>query len=153
MDSTRIDFVDEENIGDERTYRYAFHVPSDAGAWQIQSHSQDGAEVGRTGEEGLFWVDGRNLILRRIDVSAIDIPKNLRLKKMRAIVDFEQMTIANRRVLLPSIATVRIALKSDLDRVSHIAFNHCRAFRAESTVSFDHAEPHWRGSENQSRHG
>ncbi len=138
MDLSNIEFTGNESLGEERVYRYTFHVSAEAGAWQIQSHSQNGTDDGKAGEKGSFWIDSRDLTLRRIDVSAADIPENLRLKNLRAIVDYDQMSIGNRRVLLPAAATVRTKLKStDFEVISYITFNHCRAFTADSTLSFD----------------
>lgn len=139
-DTSHIRFIREESLGDERVYRYSFRVPAQTGVWWIRSESQDGLEVGGAGEEGFFWVDAGDLTLRRIDVSAIDIPTKVRVKMLRSVVDYERMSIGDRRVLLPSDAIVKVNLK-DLDKEldSEIVFNHCRAFSAESTLSFGDA--------------
>jgi hypothetical protein len=145
IDSSRVQYLGQENLGDEQVQRYAFHLPP--GAWQISSKSQNGTDIGKAGEDGLFWIDSKHLILRRIDVRATDIPRELRLKDLHTVVDYEQMSIGDRRVLLTSAAVVKSSLRSDLGRESHIVFNHCHAFRAESTLSFD--EPQQSGAKEQ----
>ena len=140
LDSSQIHYLGDENLADEKVRRYAFHLSGGAGGWQISSRSQNGTETGEAAEDGVFWIDSKGSTLRKIDVRATAIPRKLRLKSLRIVVDYEAVSIGDRRVLLPSEALVKSGLKSDLDRESHIAFNHCHAFRSESKVSFVDAQ-------------
>jgi len=135
-DSSQIRYLGQETLGDETVLRYAFPLPAESVPWQVASTSQNGVDIGKAGEDGLFWIDSKGLILRRIDVSAVDIPGHLRLKNLHMVVDYKQVSMVDRRVLLPSSAVVKSSLRSDLDRENYIVFNHCRAFTAESTLSF-----------------
>jgi hypothetical protein len=135
-DFAQIKYLGQETIGEEPVLRYAFHLPADSAPWRVASVSQNGIDIGKAGEDGEFWVNSKGLILRRIEVSATGIPRNLRLKNLHMIVDYQRVSIGDRRVLLPSSAIVRSSLRSDLDRESYIVFNHCRAFAAESALSF-----------------
>ncbi|HZU24890.1 MAG TPA: hypothetical protein VFA04_05180 [Bryobacteraceae bacterium] len=125
----------EETLNGESVRRYDFRSLPGASDWSIEY----GKLAGRAGEEGFFMVDDATLTLRRVEVHAVEIPVNLHLKSLSAIVDYEPETIAGRRVLLPETAQVNVHESSGIQRVSRIFFDHCRAFGAESTVSFDAA--------------
>jgi len=141
MDFSHIQYLGQETLEEEPVLRYSFHLPADSAPWQVASTSQNGMDIGKAGEEGQFWIDSKGLILRRIEVSATDIPRKLRLKNLHMAVDYQRVSIGDRRVLLPSSAVVKSSLKSDLDRESYIVFNHCHAFTAESTLSFGEPPP------------
>ena len=130
---TNIVFAGEETLNGESVYRYTFHVLSSAAGWSLRS----GKESGQAKEEGWFLVDHSNLVLRRVAVHAVEIPRSLKLKSVDAVIDYEPETIADRRVLLPSAAQVRVQEAAGTTRVSRMFFHHCRAFAAESTLSFD----------------
>jgi tetratricopeptide (TPR) repeat protein len=102
----------------EPVLRYNFHSLLGATPWTI-SH---GNESGSAAEEGWLLVDKKSLIPRRVNLSAL--------------IDYEPETLADRRVLLPAVAEIEVAERSGIKRVSVISFDHCRAFTADSTVSF-----------------
>jgi hypothetical protein len=56
IDPSHVEFAGDEHLG-ELVYRYTFRVSPETAAWQIQSHSQNGTEAGKAGEEGSFWLD------------------------------------------------------------------------------------------------
>jgi tetratricopeptide (TPR) repeat protein len=131
--NVKVEFAGEETLHGEPVYRYTFRgLPNEVG-WSLQY----GKESGQAREGGWFLVDRSNLVLRRVVVQAVEIPPNLKLKTLDAIIDYEPVTIADRRVLLPRMAQVRVEEGSGTKRVSQMYFHHCRAFAAESTLSFD----------------
>ena len=79
--------------------QYEFHSLDGSGGWRISYSGQ----AGTAAEEGWFLVDG-NRLLRRVSVSALDIPENLKLIGLRATIDYATEVIAGRRVLLPNAA-------------------------------------------------
>jgi hypothetical protein len=81
-------------------------------------------------------VDRESLVLRRVVVHAVEIPRNLQLNTVNAVIDYETETIADRKVLLPHVAEVHVDERAGKQRLSRMFFNHCRTFAAESTVSF-----------------
>ncbi|MDQ2843387.1 MAG: hypothetical protein M3Y72_20575 [Acidobacteriota bacterium] len=128
-----IEFAGKSRLNGESLFRYNFHVlPGQAGWW-----IQYGKESGQAGEEGSFYVDGSNLILRRVVVHTIDMPQFLKLTKLEAAIDYEPETIAGQLVILPYVAEVHAEERAGTQRVSRMFFNHCRAFSVESTISFD----------------
>ncbi len=129
----QIESAGEETVNGESVKRYNFHLLPGVAGWSIQY----GKESGEAREEGWFLVDSTSTILRRVVVHAIDIPHNLKLNKLEAVVDYEPETIADRQVLLPYEAEVHVEEKSGKQRVSRMFFDHCRAFAAESVLTFN----------------
>lgn len=125
-------FAGEGRLNGESVFRYDFQIPASEGPWNIQV----GRESGIAGERGSFWVEAKNLGLRRLEVSAVGIPLNLGLKDLHLVIDYQVMAIADRRVLLPAKAWVHARDWTGKDDLNHVFFDHCRAFGADSTISF-----------------
>jgi len=129
---TTIAFAGPEVLDGEAVYRYDFHsIPGEA-RWSIQY----GKSSARAGEEGCFFVDKARLTLRRVQVRAVQIPADLKLKELDAVIDYQPETVGARSVLLPYEARVHVEEGSGVQRLSRMFFDHCRSFAAESTVSF-----------------
>jgi hypothetical protein len=61
---------------------------------------------------------------------------NLGLKDLPLVIDYQVMAIADRRVLLPAKAWVYALDWTGKEDLNHVFFDHCRAFGADSTISF-----------------
>ncbi len=139
----RITFAGDEVLNGESVFRFNFKgLPSQA-FWTIQQ----GKQSGDSGEEGSFLVDRASLTLRRVIVRATDIPTNLKLKRLDAVIDYELETIAARRILLPKMAQVHAIEAGGTERLGRMFFNHCRAFVVESTMVFNTDDTKGQGSE------
>jgi len=125
-------FAGEGKLNGEAVFRYDFQIPASDGPWNIAV----GRESGTAGERGSFWVEAKNLELRHLEVSAAGIPLNLGLKDLHLVIDYEVMVISDRRVLLPAKAWVDALQWTGREDLSHVFFNHCRAFGADATISF-----------------
>jgi tetratricopeptide (TPR) repeat protein len=130
--AAKVRFAGEEVLNGQSVFRYDFRSSPGEAGWSLRH----GKESGQAAEEGWFLVDHANLVLRRVVLHAFQIPLNLKLKAVDAVIDYAPETIADRRVLLPQTAQVHVKESSGTERLSHMFFNHCRAFAAESTVSF-----------------
>jgi hypothetical protein len=125
------EFAGEEKLNSETALRYNFRVPASEGPWKIRL----GKEAGVAGRLGSLWVDAKNLELRRVEVSPMGLPERVGLKKLQLIIDFEVIAISGHKVLLPAKAWVDAQEQSGRQYRSHVFFNHCRTFGAESTLS------------------
>ena len=132
-DADNISFVGTETLKGERVFLYNFRVRPDQAGWSIQY----GDQSGKAEEEGSFYVSGASLLLRRVAIHTVNMPSNLKLRKLDAVIDYQLETVANERVLLPYVAEIVAQERAGTERVSRILFDHCRSFAAESTVSFD----------------
>ena len=131
--TAEIKFAGEETLHGETVYRYNFHVSPNEAGWTIHY----GKEWGQAAEEGWFLVDKSTLTLRRVDVRAADVPRNLKLRGLEAIIDYEPETIGEGRILLPDMAEVHVKEGAGTERLSRMFFDHCRSFGAESAMVFD----------------
>ncbi len=129
---TTIAFGGPEVLDGDAVYRYDFRSLPGEAHWSIQY----GKSSARAGEEGRFFVDRTDLTLRRVEVRAVQIPGDLKLKELDALIDYQPETMGDRSVLLPFEARVHVEEGSGIQRLSRMFFNHCRGFAAESTVSF-----------------
>jgi hypothetical protein len=125
------EFAGEEKLNSETAFRYNFRVPPSEGPWRIRL----GKEAGVAGRQGSLWVDSKTLELRRVEVSPMGLPENVGLKKLHLIIDYEVIAISEHKVLLPAKAWVDAQEQSGRQYRSHVFFNHCRTFGAESTLS------------------
>jgi len=117
----------------ETLLRYNFHsLPTTAG-WTISY----GKESGVAAEQGWFLVESKNQILRRVFVAATNLPRNLKIVSLSALIDYEPETLTSHRVLLPTSAKIEVDERSNTKRKSELSFDHCRSFTAESVLSFD----------------
>lgn len=121
--------------GEEILDRYNYRSLPNTRGWTIT----DGKQSGVANEAGWFLVDPKSETLRTAFVTATDIPSNLRLNGLSALVEYAPQTIAGHRVLLPTLAKVEADQRSGEKHLSFMSFDHCRAFTAESTVAFDDA--------------
>jgi hypothetical protein len=140
-------FAGESKLNGEPVFRYDFQIPAAEGPWNIRV----GKESGRAGERGSFWVEAKSLELRRLEVSAMLIPPNVGLTNLHLIIDYEVIVISDRRVLLPATAWVDAREESGKEDLSHVFFNHCRSFGADSAISFP-SDAH-SGSQTKSTRG
>ncbi len=120
----------------ETLVRYNFRSLPNTAGWRITY----GNETGVAGEQGWFLVERKSQILRRVLVAATNIPSNLKLIGLTAVIDYEPETLAGHRVLLPTLARVEVTERSGGKHMSLLSFDHCRTFTAESTISFDQSD-------------
>src|SRR6185437_220421 len=95
-----------------------------------------GAVSGFTGSRGSFWADPHSLDLLRLEVQAYDIPPNLPVASCNARIDYGRTDIGGRSILLPQTATADMVQRSGAEARNILDYTHCRAFHAESTLSF-----------------
>ena len=140
---TTIALAGPDLLDGEAVYRYDFRSMPGEARWSIQY----GKSTAQAGEEGSFFVDHADLTLRRVQVHAVQIPGDFKLKELEAVIDYQPETVGGRLIILPYEARVHVKEASGIQRQSRMFFDHCRSFAAQSTVSF---APD--GSTDQSRH-
>lgn len=127
----------EEALGGRTAYRYDFRLPRRFGEITV---SLVGG-VGTVGEQGSFWVNPQSLDLIRVEARADEIPPFLPLGAMSLSVDYTRTRIGDYDVLLAQDADLRMLKVAGEENYNHLEYTHCRAFSAESTISFDQEQP------------
>jgi hypothetical protein len=66
-----------------------------------------------TGMDGKIWIDRENFRVLRVESAATEIPESFRIRSANRIVDYDWVTIANEKYLLPSLSDVRLTSREN----------------------------------------
>ena len=123
----------EDPLNGRAAVRYDFRFPRQPNAFEI---SMVGG-AGTVGEKGSIWVDPQSLGLVRLDAHADEIPPYLPLAAQGTAIGYARAQIGGFSVVLAQQADVQLTEDSGATNYDRVEFTHCRAFSAESTISFD----------------
>lgn len=124
----------EEEVGGRLLTRYDYRVPLLMSGQTIRTPEG----TGKVGLFGSYWVDQQSYDVTRLQMAADEFPPNLPVTEMTTSIDYARARISDgSAVLLPEAAELRLAKFSGEVDHNRVEFTHCRAFGAESTISFD----------------
>jgi hypothetical protein len=92
------------------------------------------------GYQGSVYADPDTGKVWRIEYTAKDIPPKLQTRQISTVVDYSETAIGTKRYLLPMEATVTLVLWTR-DVRNELEFQSYRKFGAETSITFDGAEP------------
>ena len=124
-------------LGDRDAVRYDVHFSPQPPAFGINMRGGSG----NIGEQGSLWADRDSLNLLRLDLHAADVPGYLPLAAQDITVNYAQVRIGGTTALLPNDAGMSLIYTTGDGDFDHLDFTHCRAYGAESTISFDTPPP------------
>lgn len=127
----------EETVKGRAALRYDFRLPRLQRGLEISLQAANGT----VGEAGSFWVDPKSLDLIRLQSHADEIPEFLPLAALNLDVDYARTRVGGGDALLPQQAGLNLEKSGGDQEYNRIAFTHCRAYSAESSVRFDDAPP------------
>jgi hypothetical protein len=87
-------------------------------------------------EKGSFWADPETHDLLRLEIHADEIPPGLGYAEVSTAISYARVRIGERDVLLPAGADVHTRDLDGDENLNRITFTNCRAYHAESTLSF-----------------
>ncbi len=120
-------------LGDSRSVvSYDFVVPLLNSGWNLQVT----AGRGDVAMKGTIWVDAKTLDLVRLRVQADDIPYHLRVADASIRLEYARTRIGEIDALLPQSGEVSMLHNSGEMSRNLLDYTHCRAFQAQSTLSF-----------------
>ena len=91
--------------------------------------------------EGLVFADASTGSIRRVTNEANDIPPEVRTRRIATTIDYWPVTVGKNIYLLPSDASVEIAIPTGRVR-NELHFRDYQKFEAQSTITFDsNSEP------------
>lgn len=127
----------EEEIGGRSLARYDYRIPLLISGQMIRTPEGSG----KVGLHGSYWVDPQTYDVIRLEMNADDFPPTLPVTEMTTSINYAQTRLRNDLlVLLPEAADFRLVMYSGEINHNKIEFTHCRAFGAESTISFNAPE-------------
>ncbi len=132
-DAARLDYAGEEQLDGRRTLRYDFRVSLFMSRYTIS----DGTSRATVPYAGSIWADAESADLIRIEVRAEDVPPTLSIADTTTTVDYRTVPLGDGEFLLPASARLITNFRSGRRTINATEFSNCRAFGAESLLSFD----------------
>jgi hypothetical protein len=136
-DQSTFQYVGPEDLHGRQAVRYDFRIPSLAGLYKLGS----GNNSAWVASKGSFWFDAGSLALIRLEVAADAIPPGLGLTSSVTRIEYAQMHMASSDFLAPQTVETVLTHASGDARRNIIRFAKCRAYTADSSISFDGQGP------------
>jgi hypothetical protein len=136
-DKGTLQYGGQENLAGHASVRYDFHLTMQESRWEIRANDAD--EI--VAAKGTFWFDPVSLDLLRLDVHGESIPYRLRLAEAAVETSYARTHIGDADALLPKRSELTMTYFSGEANRAAIEFSQCRAYRSESTISFDAPPP------------
>ena len=121
-----------EKFGDRDAIRLDYEVPLAKSNFLLNA---DGKKA-IVSYKGSVWVDKDTLQLIRINIEALGIPRELRLRAAESEVNYASARFGDAVVLLPSSSQITMQHSSGVDVRSRIEFSGCRQYGATTKLSF-----------------
>jgi len=118
---------------DEKTYVFEYSVPVKSSAYEI--HGRKGGFL--VPYHGSFAVHTGTFELQSLLVNASDIPKRAEVCAADTKIEYQNVDIAGKSLLIPKSFALHVLDANTIDTVSNSEYTGCREFRGESIVRFD----------------
>jgi len=109
---TKFELADTDIIRNRRSLVFDFSIIRDK-AKQIISVSGAFDDTAVTGIKGRVWIDRENFRVLRVESQATEIPDGFRIRAANRTIDYDWVTIADEKYLLPSLSDVRLTSRED----------------------------------------
>lgn len=136
-DNGTFEYRGEEAYHGRRAAHFDFRVPLLRSGYTIVV---PGARA-QVAMKGTFWADPVTYDLIHLEISADEIPPVLQTAEILTTVDFERTQIGEEEVMLAQGGTITMVREYGQRSFDRFDFTHCRAYRAESSISFGDAGP------------
>lgn len=105
---TKFDPIDTDLVREHKTIVYSFTIGKEKAPESI-SYSHVNSTV--TGMIGKIWIDRETFRVLRVESNASEIPSDFEVRAAKRIIDYDWVTIANEKYLLPLLSDVRLISK------------------------------------------
>lgn len=109
---TEFQLVDSDLIRNRRALVFDYSIVRDK-AKQIIVAAGAFDDTAVTGMKGRVWIDRENFRVLRVESQATEIPDGFRVRAANRTIDYDWVTIADEKYLLPSLSDVRLTSKED----------------------------------------
>ena len=136
---TKFDPLDTDVLRGKRTIVYTFETDKDK-AKQIISTSGTFSNRTITGIKGKIWIDRENFRVLRIESQATEIPAGFPVTAASRNIDYDWVTIADEKYLLPSYSEVRLTSRENRESYetrNRIRFKEYQKYGSEVKVLDD----------------
>jgi hypothetical protein len=109
---TKFELADTDLIRNRRALVFDYSIERDK-AKQIIVASGAFDDTAITGMKGRVWIDRENFRVLRVESSATEIPEGFRVRAANRTIDYDWVTIADEKYLLPLLSDVRLTSKEN----------------------------------------
>ncbi|HLM61939.1 MAG TPA: hypothetical protein VK308_14130 [Pyrinomonadaceae bacterium] len=109
---TKFELVDTDLIRNRPALVFNYLIERDK-AKQIIIASGAFDDTAITGIKGRVWIDRENFRVLRVESTATEIPEGFRVRAANRTIDYDWVTIADQRFLLPLLSDVRLTSRED----------------------------------------
>jgi hypothetical protein len=114
---------------------YRYRVPVAASGYEIAA----GTRAVAMAYEGKFWIDSRNLELKRLTVEVPDPPRAARTCRIETRIDYQRSRMGGGALTLPQLTQVKLWDADGSRWENRTTYASCRAFESESVFRTDMA--------------
>jgi hypothetical protein len=135
---TNTDFRGQKEVAimNHPSYRYDFTVAQPRSRWTLHA---DGQTV-TPSYTGAIWIDKATYRVLRIEYAAKNLPRDFPLDTSESSIDYDFVTIAEKKVLLPSQVDTLSCTRGTPDCTrNHTEFHNYRKFSADTNITFEGA--------------
>jgi len=133
---TKFEFVDTDVIRSRRALVYDYSIVRGK-AKQVIIAAGAFDDTAITGMKGRVWIDRENFRVLRVESTATEIPDGFRIRAAIRTIDYDWVTIADEKYLLPLLSDVRLTQKEDrlmLETRNVIRFKDYQKFGSEVKI-------------------
>lgn len=107
---TKFEMVDTDLIRERRAVVFEYSIERDKAKQQITFFGYIGDST-LTGMQGKIWVDRETFRVLRIESAATEIPENFPVRSAKRTIDYDWVSIAEQKYLLPLLSDVRLTAR------------------------------------------
>jgi len=104
---TKFEIVDTDTIRTRRAVVFDYSITRDKAQQRVTSAGYT-EETAIAGMEGRIWIDRENFRVLRVESAATEIPEGFRVRSANRTIDYDWVTIADEKYLLPLLSDVRL---------------------------------------------
>lgn len=109
---TKFELVDTDTIRNRRALVFDYSITREK-AQQVIVASGSFDDTAITGMKGRIWIDRENFRVLRVESAATEIPEGFRVRSANRTIDYDWVTIADEKFLLPLLSDVRLTSRED----------------------------------------
>jgi len=109
---TKFELVDTDTIRNRRALVFDYSIVRDKAQQRITA-SGVFDDTAITGMKGRVWIDHENFRVLRIESTATEIPQGFVIRAASRTIDYDWVTIANEKYLLPLLSDVRLTSREN----------------------------------------
>ncbi len=137
---TTFEAIDTDLVRERRAIVYSFLISAEK---KPESISYARIESTVAGMEGKLWIDRQNFRVLRVESNASEIPADFKIRSAKRTIDYDWVTIANEKYLLPLLSDIRLTAKEGkelFETRNVIRFKEYQRFGSEVKILDDDTE-------------